>query len=68
MSAPLSCARAPLPGQVIYPEGDTLCDFYILLSGRVAISVEGRKLALLVDRSHFGELEVKLFSTIWWMR
>lgn len=45
--------------QTIYPEGDTLCDFYLLLSGRVTISVEGRKLATLVDRSHFGELEVR---------
>ena len=48
----------PPQPQVIYPEGDTLCDFYVLLSGRVAITVDGRKLATLVDRSHFGELEV----------
>jgi CRP-like cAMP-binding protein len=43
--------------QTVYAEGDTLGDFYILLTGRVVVSINGRAVSSLVDRSYFGELE-----------
>ena len=43
--------------QTVYSEGEELCDFYVVVTGKVCVSMEERPLATLVDSSHFGEVE-----------
>ena len=43
--------------QVVYADGDGLCDFYIVMSGRLRVQLGGRHITTLVDYSHFGEVE-----------
>jgi hypothetical protein len=51
----LLCVR-----QTIIAPGSSSSYFYVVSSGVVQVSVDGRAVALLNDHSHFGELEVLL--------